>query len=323
MKHAFDWHQFLREHRIDFVTHGKNVGAGEINISCPFCGAADPSEHMGLNPESGFWHCWRDDSHAGKSPVRLIRALLRCGWKRAFEIAGIEPEVSTVADLRARMAAGAPGDQPLRPVDWPGGSFPLDRDEDSRPFLRYLGRRGFDVPPSVFLTRGLRGSRFGRWAGRILFPIAMDGNLYGWTGRAISKRNEPKYLAYPAGEDSIGRRVLYGYGEAQRGGRALAIVEGPLDALKLNVYGNSVGVRALGLLGLNLTHEKIALLAKLRRRFDSASLILDSDAKKQRLAMLGRLAAFSVEGRSLPPGVDDPGELDPAEAEAFARSLCY
>jgi hypothetical protein len=64
-----DWRQLLTDNRVPFIERGPNVKRGEINIRCPFCGSADPSYHMGLNLDSGWWSCWRNkDQHSGKSP---------------------------------------------------------------------------------------------------------------------------------------------------------------------------------------------------------------------------------------------------------------
>lgn len=87
---VFDWRPFLEEHAIPYITRGPNVSRGETNIRCPFCGSADPSFHMGLNPETGWWSCWRNrTAHSGKSPVRLIMKLLSVSFHQAREIAGL------------------------------------------------------------------------------------------------------------------------------------------------------------------------------------------------------------------------------------------
>ena len=43
MARIFNWRELLDEQRIAYIERGANVKRGEVNIRCPFCGAADPS----------------------------------------------------------------------------------------------------------------------------------------------------------------------------------------------------------------------------------------------------------------------------------------
>jgi len=82
----FDFKAFCDAKNIPYVTSGKNVSIGNFNIQCPFCGHADPSEHMGIEVATGYWGCWRESKHRGKSPQRLIMRLLHIGFDQANEI---------------------------------------------------------------------------------------------------------------------------------------------------------------------------------------------------------------------------------------------
>src|ERR1700688_913110 len=69
-----DIKQILTEHKIPFVTQGVNTKRGELSISCPYC-KDDPSKHMGVDPNTGWFACWRDKSHSGKNIHRLLALL--------------------------------------------------------------------------------------------------------------------------------------------------------------------------------------------------------------------------------------------------------
>lgn len=89
---TFDWLSLLRQQGIPFVDRGANVKRGEVNIKCPFCGTADPSHHLGLNLDTGWWACWRNNNHRGKSPLRLLMQLLRVPYWKARQMAGLDDD---------------------------------------------------------------------------------------------------------------------------------------------------------------------------------------------------------------------------------------
>jgi len=42
---------------VQYITEGPNCKRGWVNVRCPFCD--DPSEHLGMNLETGAFNCWR------------------------------------------------------------------------------------------------------------------------------------------------------------------------------------------------------------------------------------------------------------------------
>ena len=74
---------YLDSKDIPYIETGKNVSAGWVNISCPFC--EEVSTHLGISPTGGF-NCWV----CGESGniVKLIRRLEieTCSWKKAVSI---------------------------------------------------------------------------------------------------------------------------------------------------------------------------------------------------------------------------------------------
>jgi hypothetical protein len=150
----FDWQTFLREHRIAFITQGANVKRGELNIKCPFCGSADPSQHMGLNLDTGWYSCWRNRAqHSGKSPVRLIMALLRVPYHRARELAGlgeayVDPEgfdALAARLLRSEGMTGRPAEVRRRKLFMDESFEPIRNHGRTRKAYEYLrDERGFN-----------------------------------------------------------------------------------------------------------------------------------------------------------------------------------
>lgn len=306
---------------MDFITDGPNVKRNEINVKCPFCGPRDPSYHMGLHP-AGLWACWRNDQHSGSNPSYLIRRLL-----------GVSPEVakalvadrgktaSPIEELRARNRdLELSSSTLLMPQRFPD-EFRRPRKGDR--FWSYLERRGFDDVRAVVRDYDLRCAMSGPQKLRVIFPIKINGSLVGWSGRAVGG-SQAKYKTWPAGDEAIGPHVVYNQDQAAEGGIVLVIVEGPLDALKLDFYGRDLGVRSVGLMGLNFSPGKLELIGDLADGFDRVGVLLDPEARRQ--ALSGRGALSFLPRRSLVPGRflagwEDPGALTPRAARNLAAAL--
>ena len=311
----FDFDAFLRRERVDFITKGANVAKNHVNVHCPFCGADDPSHHLGINLDTGNWGCWRNHTHRGRKPHRLVRALLGCSWDKAAQIVGETTivEEKTIGELleevrRPKDAGLAPLeeidlDPSFRQVEFEGPHKSASR------FGDYLHQRGFVNPPNVARFYGLRCCSTGLWKGRLIAPLTFRSRLIGWTGRTIED-SIPKYRSHPSG-DAI-KRILFNYDEAAEGGRFLVLTEGPFDAMKVDYYGQTSGVRAVGLLGVTTTPSQRALLGILSQRFDHVVILLDPDATLASIRLMGELAYLRPppERFELPPGVKDPGDLD-------------
>jgi len=87
----FDIKAFYDKRSVDYITKGVNVKKNEINISCPFCnseGNPDPSYHLGVDPKTGFWSCWRSRKHHGKRLHRLIMKVGQVSYQEACTILG-------------------------------------------------------------------------------------------------------------------------------------------------------------------------------------------------------------------------------------------
>lgn len=298
----FAWQPFLEQRGIEYVERGPSVTKGNIAIHCPFCGAADPSTHMSLSLVNAYWRCWRDSTHAGRSPVRLIQKLTSCTWTEARELAGegVDMPVQVdLGDLRNRLNK-KPDRRPQR-LQMPGEFFSLvhePRTTAKQRMLNYLEDRGFAHPVRLARAYDLRGCLVGEYAHRIIVPIYRDGDLYGWTGRTTA-RSELRYRTH--GET---RDLLWEPPRVAEGGKLLLVCEGPFDALKLDCYGRERGVRAVALLGVDPSTGKLARLAALAARYEGLALAEERGAELASRALLARLAAFRAVLAPLPP----PGE---------------
>ena len=340
---AFDWERLLKEQRIPFIESGANVKRGEIAIQCPFCGSADPSKHMGLNPETGWWSCWRNRSqHSGKSPLRLIMRLLGVPYHRAREIAGldssyIDPEGfdAVAARIMGRNKETIkPSDGERRFLDFDPDFIPISEKIRTRRFWNYLyanrkftgqDRHGVSDVDRLCEVYNLRAGVRGKWMDRIIIPYYQDRKLVTWTGRAIADATiRYKDLSI---DDSIlaPKQTLFNHDCMLEGGKALIIQEGPFDALKVDFYGRRFGVRSVGLSTNSIKDEQAFLLQTATTTFKQIIVMLDTKSElgvvdsmrmKQALYFLPNLKIMSV-----PFGAGDGGNLTRAETLEFTQSL--
>lgn len=334
-----DWRRLLDEHRITYIERGANVSRGELNIACPFCGSADPSYHLGLNLDTGWWACWRNQNHRGKSPVRLLVALLRISYWKARELAGLGADYVD-PDGFDEVAARIMGRQQLTRVEEVRRDF-LDLPKDYQPinkrtpsgapsfrrWLAYLEGRGFPARDHDLLADQylLKATHTGKFSDRIILPYLVNGEVVTWTGRAIADA-EIRYRDLSREESLIPpKETFYNHDAIIEGGKALLVTEGPFDALKLDFYGRKQGVRAVALSTNSIREEQIFLLEEAAGQFDSTIVMLDTATSlgvvdsmrlKERMSHIP-----NIKLQATPYGRKDGGELSPREVVKFTKEL--
>jgi hypothetical protein len=308
-----DWIEFFNANFIPYVTAGKNTSKGWVSIKCPFCGD-DPTEHCGCHP-NGAWSCWRDATHKGGKPDRLISALLNVSGPQARLLVQAYTQASPdsfdapQATLRAPQGA-------IKPVEYP------DEFELMFPsvFSQYLSDRGFDNPFSVATEYMLMGCRVGRWKQRLIIPIYTKYcELIGWQGRAIvDPKKAPRYLTSHAQV----KRTIFNLQNLNKGGERLYICEGPFDCLKVDFFGKPK-IRATCLFGVIPTPEQIQLLNELSNRFERVIVLFDADTA-------GITGGFNlsdwiprVEFASLPENAHDVGEMTSTQIRRYLNDTSH
>lgn len=292
---SVDWRALFDEARIAYKDRGRNCSRGNVNICCPFC-RDDVSYHLAVSEADGKYYCFRNPEHAGASPLRMLVAL---GLSR-IDVTKLLNDHDTAVTIE--RAALPKADRRA----W-------DRFEPaalSQDAMDYMIQRGFDTPHATAAFFDLRVAPFGKWAKRLLIPL-YDGasGAISWTGRALRSEAEPKYLAHECEELP---RMLAG----KISGGALIVVEGPLDALKLNAaLHRFTTISAVAMVGKALTHGRLLRLAE--ATLNHIYLCLDSDVPISQCARMQRelthACRTNVERLKLPAGAKDAAELSEPE----------
>ena len=324
-----DWLRFLEENNLHFVTRGPNTKRGEISIKCPMCGDDDPSEHLGINLQTEKWGCHRDASHRGKSSRTLIKAILACSSQQAGNIvkqySHSDPDSldGALAALEADNNGAISHEEDLQKQISRQKLGPQFNDFNqiktrgiTKRFFDYLVHRGYENPQDVIKYYDLRCALTGAYKDRIIIPVRMNGELLGWTSRALgSPLNAPRYLA---SSNDI-KATIFNYDELKGGGERLFIVEGPFDAIRLDSFGirknkyetfasqdKPVDFRATCVFGTSVTMSQIILLRALVKKFKQAWILFDRGAD----GPASNLAEWiKAEVAHLPISAKDPGEM--------------
>jgi hypothetical protein len=309
-----DWIRFLEDNHIHYVTRGPNTKKGEVSIQCPICGPDDPSEHMGINLQSYKWGCHRDPSHRGKSARTLIKSLLGCSGTQANAVvqqySASDPD-SLEAALSSLEAVPESKEAPRKSCDEEFSQFkPIKATGVTKRFYDYLKSRGYEYPKTIIGWYDLRCAVTGQYKDRIIIPVHLNGELLGWTSRAIGNpRNAPRYLA--SSQDI--KQAVFNFDELKEGGKRLFIVEGPFDALRLDSFGRGIipskyyhPFRATCVFGTSVTIAQRILLRSMIKRWEKVFVMFDHGAEGPALELAEWTGAHVA---YLPPHVEDPGAM--------------
>lgn len=316
-----DWVRFLEENNVHYITRGPNTKRGEISIQCPMCGEDDPSEHLGINLQTGKWGCHRDQAHRGKSALTLIKAILGCSSTQSQLIVKqynqADPDTldSVLKVLEADNNEAINHEEDLAKLAKHQALGPQFNDFYqikprglTKRFFKYLMERGYDDPQGIIEDYDLRCAMTGKYKDRVIIPIRLNGVLLGWTSRALgSPKNAPRYLA--SSEDV--KTTVFNYDELKQGGERLFIVEGPFDAIMMDSFKSTEHktprqFRATCTFGTSVTISQIALLRALAKRYSQTWVLFDQGADQPANSLaewVGAKVAY------LPHGTKDPGEL--------------
>jgi hypothetical protein len=311
---AFDWLLFLDRYGIEYADSGPNVGKDHVVTHCPYCGSSDQSMHMSISTEGKGWHCWRDNSHAGISPTRLVAAMLNISWSDAAAITGTGKGYQSQPPVQAELLVEqvnnllqAPTTRTAQPklIEFPQSAQPLNTlSRTAIPYQLYMRGRGITDLNHLDRWDILYDHRDERFHGRILFGVRDKGKLVALTARAVGQRLQPRYLA----EGPVDQHLIWADRFPTKS-NTLVLCEGPFDALKLNLLGKPYGIWATCCMTSSFSDTQRSKLYSLMPRFKRTVALFDRgnehNAHRLSQGFPGRMLVGT-----LPPNVKDPAELD-------------
>ena len=304
---SVDWRGLFDSIRVPWKDRGKNTSRKNVNICCPFC-RDDQGYHLGISEDKPAYYCFRQPEHASGN---LIALLVKMGQPRteAFRL------LNEFSRLRLE-----PAEAPALPAGHASSAWErFASGEQSNRLLDYIEGRGFADPEQICRRYDIRQTSLGRWALRALLPMRLEGELKSWTGRALRAESIPKYLTHESG--------LEGLVYMPRPARDLTLlVEGPLDALKLAVAGESMPVSAIALTGKQLNGPRLWNIRQALTGCTRLGLALDAGVSRavySRMTSELRAGLPGIEVRAifLPDDYKDAGEMPIADAQQWLAGL--
>lgn len=327
---AFDCLQYFE----DNVEKAKSSAGGNWTGVCPSCQKFGgfycqlDADH----PKYGQFVCYKCEFRSA-SFAYLIQTIEGCDaatarkmFRRHDEIV-FTRRVGTVATLRERLASMRAPDEALTADIWDElreASTGTELPSEFIPVYSEKRKRKWSVPNYMtergFMRETLRAWNVGycergKYAGRVIIPLECpNGNSF--TARDLTGEGIPKYLN-PTGVDHS--LLLFGWKHVKPGAD-FAIVEGPLDAMKLYQWG----IHSVAFGGKSLSSAQLNLLFSFPESA-SVTVMLDPDAisNAYRVASLLKLHFRNVFVAKIPPTDEHGNKLDPGASTAEQALAWY
>lgn len=331
---AFEWVSFLDRHGIEYRTQGKSTAKDNVYIHCVFCGQADEGHHMGISLANRGWGCWKDDSHRGRNPARLIKALTGASWDEVQALLGggkrpVGDLLGAVRNALGELPSGSSEGLELAPkIELPEHFRALKRGSVHYEYLRAGRERNFSHDEIDFLKRrfNLRqvSSSADKWRWRMIIPVYDQAkDLQTWTARAVGEANlRYKSLSTNPEKEAADNHgcgfsallpitdCMLGSHRLKKGGRFLILSEGFFDAAAFSLESRAFNARETALFGKVASPAQMDMLADICPLYDATFLLLDPDAKFSALKVASQMQALGVETFRL-DGDADPGDRGP------------
>jgi DNA primase len=285
---SFDFERYLNVKGIPFDNQGKNVQSGWLAIQCPFCD--DPSNHMGINPETNGVNCWR--CPAKGTVIMIVMKIERLSSHRAI----LELQKYTHRELSNRERSFDPAQlsEDNLQVRLPSHS----QKSFEQYHAEYLLGRGFD-PDSLTKHYKLQFTNpISNYRMRIVVPIYMSRRLVSFTTRDVTgKAHIPWVHGKPDHVILSPKECLYNIDTVTD---TALVVEGASDVWR-------IGDGAVATFGDKYTVEQVRLLQKVKRAF----ILFDTESNAQENAskLAYDLSSFVSDVHIYQLDQGDPGDL--------------
>lgn len=281
--------RFFRDHGIAYVSEGKNVKKGYINVTCPLCGD-DPSFHLAVNLTTKRFFCWRNGSHKGDL-TRLVSVLIGTPLALADKLVIDYIRARGLARPKEKVVSKKPKKSEFKLPDYISNIYENRTAKVIKPYYLYLKRRG--LYDKTIKRLDFRACYFGKYFGGIVIPIYSNGRIVNYVVRDATGKNEKRYRYCPkkTAIKSIAE-CLYLYDEVPIGVKDLIVVEGAFDTAKVF----QEGFYCIGLFGnfakgtAEVKDAQIKMIIKLKP--DNVLVFLDRGSTREARNICSTLRGF-------------------------------
>ncbi len=280
-------------------TSGKNVSSGWAEIQCPFPECGDPSQHCGINLQTGAYNCWICGEKG--SIVKLVKTILSTSYSEARK---------TIEKFSDEIIYTPPENNP--------NSRSMDRNiipkeaSFSLPQLHrnYLIGRNFDPDQIQKDYKIMSCYETGNYSYRLIIPVIIDGITVNFTARDVTGLQDTKYKNCKNDDAILSmKECLYNVDSIKN--KAI-ICEGVTDVWR-------IGKGSVATMGVEYTSTQLAMLS--RKEPKEIYILYDSDAikKAEKLSMAVSTFCSKVEILELERG--DPADMTREEAITLRKEI--
>lgn len=289
----FDAISFCEENNIEYSVEGsKNVSAGWIGITCPFCG--DTSNHLGIEISTGKCFCWKC---GGKSLWKVIKELVP-----GYDIQKTISHYSWYTEKEKKLQ----NKHNFEEIEIPGKK-PL-----IKPYKEYLLRRGFD-PDYLAEKYDLRfGEPYSKYEYRLIIPVKYHNKNVSYQTRRIFDNQTIRYKNCKI-EDAViqNKNLCYNLDNCKK--RFAVGVEGVTDVWR-------IGNDSFATFGTSFTIEQILMI---KNHFDTVYWLYDPGQESQEKAQNAVLTLSPYINTEIIKidGINDPGSMSEDDVIALRKEL--
>jgi hypothetical protein len=289
----FNVQQFLEDYNVEYITKGKNVATGFVNVQCQYCD--DPSQHGAFSLQGNVYLCWR----CGKHDVAETLALLTGIDKR--EIYQLKKKYDDFIDIDQQQ------------VEYHNTQITVPGSKLTSQHRAYLASRRFDVEylEHKYDLRGTLATG-DLYAYRIIAPIYLNKRIVSYQGRDFTGKQQLRYATCkPENEIVHHKKILYNLDNAQQ--RKVIVVEGVYDVFRF-------GDDTIATMGTSYTREQVALICD---KYDQIYTMFDpeKDAQSRAKQLLYDLAIAGKQAVNILLDEGDPAEQNDDTVRAIKRDL--
>lgn len=264
---------------------------------CPACGK---EEHTYVRKSDGRTICFKCGRKWGI--LYFVAWLTNTDEKAAFEFfygVGAGDQLLKPLDFEILFGQKEDGEEvKISPISLGGDFIGIENSVDA---VSYVVSRGITDSDRIMAY----DLRYHYLMNAVVFPVKLDGKIYGWQARRIAPKEGELRLISAAGFNKA--EFLLNYDRAKNS-QKLIITEGPFDCMKVDIYG----MGAVCSFGKQISQSQIKLL--LDSQAESIYVGLDPDAFLEMYDVVSRLGNSKKIYRVLPPkGRKDFGECSEHE----------
>lgn len=254
----FNIEQFLLKEKIEYRTAGKNVGSGNINICCLYCG--EGRYHLSISLKKDVFVCWICGEKGNYE--KLISKLKNISYTEAKEIVNPCNDLKKVLEERSNKMIQVI-EKPIKnkELKLPPHTYPFRIDKMdiwAQTAIKFL-RDKYDLTNKEIIEADLHYCVHGKYQNCIIIPCYFQNKLVSFIGRVWGTNSKKRYINCSNEEGLVNtKNLLYNIDNIRIGQNLIVVTEGCFDAIKVGLH------RAVATLGSEISQEQINLLVGLK-----------------------------------------------------------